>query len=145
VSVSEEGIDDLDGFVGLAVVEVLGVEGGAAEFDGGGKDGGIPIRDLVAALQREGMTDEDGRRAVAGISKEQVHGFRDGFAGLAEAGLVRTGVDELLDDLQGEGKILVRQQRSRDFAFFLIFLCHGDGINEDVGIEEDHGSILPDG
>jgi hypothetical protein len=34
-------IDDPDTRVGLAVVEVFGMDGVAAEFEGGGEDGGV--------------------------------------------------------------------------------------------------------
>ena len=51
---SDKGIDDLNGFAGLAMAEVLGVEGGAAKFDGGGKDGGIVTRDVVALRESGG-------------------------------------------------------------------------------------------
>jgi len=122
------------------VVEVFGVEGGAAEFDGGSEDGGVPVGDLAAALECEGVADEAWGWTGAGVGEEQFHGFRDGLAGLPEAPLEAACVDELLDYLEGECEFLLGQQPAGDAPLFLIFRSSGDGIDEDIGIEEDHDS-----
>lgn len=51
---TDKRIDDPDARVVLAVVLVFGIGGVAAEFQGGGEEGGIPIGKPVALLDPQG-------------------------------------------------------------------------------------------
>src|ERR1035437_7273663 len=57
---SEEWVDHPDGVVGLAVVQVFGIEGLAAEFLGGGKDRGVIIADPVTKREVQRPEDQAG-------------------------------------------------------------------------------------
>lgn len=58
---SSKRVDDADGVVGLAGVEVFGEEFGASSGGGGGQDGGIPVGSLVTILEAQGsLHDRDG-------------------------------------------------------------------------------------
>lgn len=63
-------IDDTDTRVGLAVVEVFGIDGVAAELEGGGEDRGIPIGKPVALLDPQGGPEDgfgDGTRPYSAV------------------------------------------------------------------------------
>lgn len=52
---SFERIDDRDGVVGHAGVEILGVQRGDPGFDAGGEEQAVPIRQAVSTAQIQGQ------------------------------------------------------------------------------------------
>ncbi len=54
-SVFQKRVDHAEGVVDLPGVEIFGQEFGAASGSGGGEDGGIPIRGLIAFFDVEGI------------------------------------------------------------------------------------------
>ena len=83
---SEEGIDDLDRVVGLAVIQILGIEGLAAELLGGRENGCVIEAELVSLRQVECPQYEAGGRGEHRIVRGQFLEHRSDFIkGDAEA------------------------------------------------------------
>jgi hypothetical protein len=49
----QQGINDAETFVTYTVLKIFGVERLAAQAEGGGDDGGVPVGKLKAAAERE--------------------------------------------------------------------------------------------
>jgi len=115
----EKGIDETDGVVGLARVEVFGEEFGASGTGGGGENGGIPVGCLVAVFDVKGVLDGlHGERDD--VETEPVANEGGGILVRIRQGTGGTGGlnIELLQHLDGQNKLVPLEDFPGDESLF---------------------------
>lgn len=116
------------------MVEVFGIDGVAAEFEGGGEDRGIPIGKPVALLDPQGGP-EDG--FGDGLDRVGIERFEDGDGFLMGQLELGSGVHiKLRLHLHGEADAIAREQLPSPGPLGLLGLRAGSGVEQDVRIEE---------
>lgn len=135
----KERIDDLQAAEGLAVAEVFRIEGAAAEFCGGGDDGGVPVRKLIAAPEGSGGGGKDAFQGDGqhGDVAGQFEGGIDAGFGDAERSFPQGVGDEFLENLGGKAEVFTEDQGLGALLLCGIRVSRGAGVEEDIGIEED--------
>lgn len=118
------------------MVEIFGEQGGTSRFDRCGKDGRVPITDLVAAAEAQGVTDHLRAHLNRRAGGQQFDCFlEDGFVD-AEVLSAKAGCDEFLQDLSGDEVVGFKNEFLGDGVFGMVLRSLGRCIEKKVGIKK---------
>jgi hypothetical protein len=138
-----EGIDDTDAAVVMPVVEVLGVESVAAELQGGGDHGGIPVADVEASLDLKGLLGKLNGGFDQRLSGHDADHVCDFFAGEAEMRFAERDIHKILENLHGKAELGFHNQPLGNLVIGAIRRCPRNHVDKYICIEEDHYSRFP--